>query len=411
MDGIQGVAEPPPFAHLIDEDGLIAMPVTWYRGGTSKVFFVERAHVADLSTDQMHRWIRGVFGSPDRRQIDGVGGADQVTSKFAILGPPTRPDAHIDYSFFQVGIDSDIVATDLNCGNVSAAVALYAVDRHYVAGTDGQVEVRIDNTNDGKLFYATLELRHGKAVTSGDFSCEGVPGSGAPIGLDFREAIGGRTGTLFPTGNLRDRFEVPGYGEIEVSVLDIANLIVFAPAAAFGLHGNEDPVLLQNTPGLVDSVEWLRGAVAQKLGLATSPGEARVQSPGTPFVSLVSGPQDWTTFGYNVVRKAEECDMTGRGFTVQAFTKAYWGTGSVCTGVAASVTGTVVNDLVRPSAARSGRIRIAHPSGTIDVDIDVGQRAEGTFEVRRASLLRTARKLMVGTTFVPLDRVMINSEY
>jgi 2-methylaconitate cis-trans-isomerase PrpF len=268
------------------------------------------------------------------------------------------------------------------------------------------VQVRIHNTNDGKLFYASIELRHGKAVTSGSFNCEGVPGTGAPIGLDFREATGGRTGTLFPTGNLRDRFEVPGYGEIEGSVVDIANLIIFAPAAAFGLQGNEDPVLLQNTPGLVDSVEWLRGAVAQRLGLATSPGEARVQSPGTPFVSLISAPQDWTTFGYHVPRKAQECDVMGRGFTVQAFTKAYWGTGSVTTGVAAAVTGTVVNDLVRPSAAETRHIRIAHPSGTIDVDIDVARRADGTFEVKRAALLRTARKLMEGTVFVPLERVM-----
>ncbi len=96
----------------------------------------------------------------------------------------------------------------------------------------------------------------------------------------------------------------------------------------------------------------------------------------------------------------------GRGFTVQAFTKAYWGTGSVTTGVAAAVTGTVVNDLVRPSAAETRHIRIAHPSGTIDVDIDVARRADGTFEVKRAALLRTARKLMEGTVFVPLERVM-----
>jgi methylitaconate Delta-isomerase len=385
----------------IEQDDLLVVPVTWYRGGTSKVFFVERNRIDCMSPIQLHRWIRAVFGSPDRRQIDGVGGADQVTSKFAILGPPTRQDADIDYSFFQVGIDSEIVATDLNCGNVSAAVALYAVDQGYVSRRNGWVEVRIHNTNDGRIFHSSLEVREGKAVTVGTFNCEGVPGTGAPISLDFREAVGGRTGKLLPTGNVRDRFNIPGFGEVEASVVDIANLI-----AAFNLRGNEDPLVLQNTPGLVDAVELLRGAVAQRLGLATSPAEARIQSPGTPFVSLVSGPQDWATFGYAVPRRADECDLTGRGFTVQAFTKAYWGTGSVCTGVAAAIPGTVVNDVVRPTAVTEGRFRIAHPSGTINVDIQIDTTSIGEPRVSKAALLRSARKLMGGQVYVPVDRVL-----
>jgi 2-methylaconitate cis-trans-isomerase PrpF len=386
-------------------DGLITVPVIWYRGGTSKVFFVERHEIEYLTTEQLLRWVRALFGSPDQRQIDGVGGADQVTSKFAILGPPTRPDADIDYSFFQVGIANTIVANDLNCGNVTAAVALYAIDQGYVSATDGQVAVRIHNTNDGKIFYSSLEVCDGRAVTDGNFICEGVPGTGAPISLDFRDAIGGRTGKLFPTGNLRDRFDVPGFGEVEVSVVDIANLIAFVPASAFGLKGNEDPVVLQNTPGLVATIEWLRGAVAHRLGLATSPEEAIDQSPGTPFVALMSAPQDWTTFGYGVSRSSTECDIMGRGFTVQAFTKAYWGTGSVCTGVVASTPGTVVHDLVRASAATSGHIRIAHPSGTIDVEIAVESEPDGETIVRKAALLRSARKLMTGVVYVPADRV------
>jgi hypothetical protein len=231
-----------------DDEEPIAIPVTWYRGGTSKVFFVERKHVAGMAQDELYRWMRAMFGSPDLRQIDGVGGADQVTSKFAILGPPTRPNADIDYAFFQVGIDSEMVATDLNCGNVSAAVALYAIDNDYVRASDGIAMVRIHNVNDGKTFYAELEVRGGRAVRRGAFHCEGVPGTGAPISLDFREATGWRTGKLLPTGNVRDRFTVPGYGEVEVSIVDIANLIAFVPASAFGLRGNEDPTVLQATP-------------------------------------------------------------------------------------------------------------------------------------------------------------------
>jgi len=387
---------------------LIVVPVAWYRGGTSKVFFVERDEIACLNQDELLRWIRAVFGSPDRRQIDGVGGADQVTSKLAIVGTPTRPDADIDYSFFQVGIDNEIVANDLNCGNVSAAVALYAVDRGYIQTTaDGLAEVRIHNTNDEKLFYSKLEVRNGRAVTEGNFICEGVPGTGAPISLDFRDAVGGRTDKLFPTGNLRDRFDVPGYGEMDVSVVDIANLIAFVPAAAFGLQGNEDPVEMQNTHGLVKAIEWLRGAVAQRLGLASSPTDAIFQSPGTPFVALISAPQDWTTFGYGIPRHAVECDLMGRGFTVQTFTKAYWGTGSVCTGVVAATPGTIVNDLVSASAIESGVVRIAHPSGIVSVEIEIDQASVGNTVIKKAALLRTARRIMLGCVEVPKVRVFL----
>lgn len=389
-------------------DDLILVPVSWYRGGTSKVFFVERCEIADLSPDERDRWILALFGSPDLRQIDGVGGADQVTSKFAIVGSPTRPGADIDYNFLQVGIENGFVTDDLNCGNVSAAVALYAIDRGYVRpAQDGFAQVCIHNLNDGKLLYSRLEVRGGKAVTEGDFVCEGVPGSGAPIALDFRDAVGGRTGKLFPTGNLRDTFDVPGYGEVEVSITEIANLIVFVPASAFGLRGNEDPVVLQNTPGLTAAVEWLRGAVATALGLATSPAEAKVQSPGTPFVALMSAPQDWKTFGFGVERQAGECDIMGRGYSLEAFTKAYWGTGSVCTGVVAATPGTVVNDLVRGSAIETGVIRIAHPSGVLSVEIglDCGTGGGTDATVRKAALLRTARRMMLGTSEVPTDRV------
>jgi methylitaconate Delta-isomerase len=392
------------------DDNQIVVPVTWYRGGTSKVFFVEQNDIAGFSKPERDRWISGMFGSPDRRQIDGVGGADQVTSKCAIMGPPTHPNADIDYGFLQVGIDNEIVADDLNCGNVSAAVALYAVDHGYVEAHDGMVEVRIHNLNDGKIFYSSLEVKDGKALQQGDFICEGVPGTGAPIALDFRDALGGRTGKLFPTGNLRDTFDVPGYGPVEVSVLDIANLIAFAPASSFGLKGNEDPVVMQGIPGLVDAIEYLRGMVAVRLELADSPKAARIQAPGTPFVSLISAAQDWTTFGYGVDRRAEECDLMGRGFTVQTFTKAYWGTGTVTTGVAAVVPGTIVNALTRPEAIKDGKgtIRIAHPSGTISVDIDIaGDEANG-YVINKAALLRSARKIMDGNVYVPVERVFGN---
>jgi len=390
----------------LSADEQFVVPASWYRGGTSKLFIVERSDVGTLSEEQLTSWILGLFGSPDSRQIDGVGGADQVTSKFALIGAPTKPQTDLDYTFCQVGIDTPVVSNDLNCGNVTAAVALYALDRGYVAPADGQVVVRIHNTNDGATFYANLEVRDGHAVRTGDFVCDGVPGSGAPIGLDLREAVGGRTGKLLPTGNERDRFEVPGYGIIETTVVDIANLIAFAPASAFGLSGNENPDELQSKPGLRAAVEHLRGAVAHTLGLARSAESAAQDAPATPFVSLVSAPQDWTTYGYRVGRSADECDIMARGYSLGAFTKAYWGTGTVTTGVAALLPDTVVHDLVRSSARATGRVRVAHPSGTNEVEVEIGaDEASGDTRVDRARLFRTARKIMDGLVYVPIERV------
>ena len=384
-----------------EEHMLQGTPAAWYRGGTSKALFVLKGDLPESANlESLHNWIRSVFGSPDRRQIDGVGGADLVTSKFALIGPPTHPKADVDYSFFQVGIDSEIVANDLNCGNISAAVAPFALDRGLVEAVDGEQTVTIHNTNDGTLFYVSLAVQQGRAVTKGSFRCEGVPGTGAPIRLDFRDTTGGRSGALLPTGNLRDVFHVPGVGDVEVSVVDVANLIVFARAEAFGLVGNEDPMTIQHNTALMDSVEYLRGAVAQRLGMVQEIADAHRLSPGTPFVSLVSPAQAWTTYDERKDRSAADCDFTARGFTMQLAHKAYWATGSVCTGVAAALPGTVVNEVARKEAVESGRFRIAHPVGTIDVEIllDKPEGAAG-YTVKKAQLLRTARKLMEGTVY------------
>lgn len=380
-------------------------PAAWYRGGTSKALFVLKSDLPESADrERLHDWIRSVFGSPDRRQIDGIGGADLVTSKFALVGASTHPEADVDYSFFQVGIDSEIVANDLNCGNISAAAGLFALDRGLVKAVDGVQTITIHNTNDGTLFYVTMAVSQGRADTKGSFRCEGVPGTGAPIRLDFKETVGGRSGELLPTGNLRDRFHVPGVGNVEASVVDVANLLVFARAEAFGLKGNEDPMAIQHNAVLMDAVEHLRGAVAQRLGMVKEIADARRLSPGTPFVSLVSPAQPWTTYDECKERSANDCDFTARGFTMQLVHKAYWATGSVCTGVAAALPGTVVHEVARKEALEAGRFRIAHPVGTIDVEIALSE-LQGTkgYAVKKAQLLRTARKLMDGTVY-PAER-------
>ncbi|CAN5410132.1 PrpF domain-containing protein [soil metagenome] len=381
----------------------IGTAATLYRGGTSKALFVRRADLPfPVGHHALASWIRAAYGSPDRRQIDGIGGADLTTSKFVVVGPPTRDDADVDYSFFQVGIDNAIIATDLNCGNISAAVVPFAVDAGLLELADGQSTVTIHNTNDGKLFYATVEVTDGVVQLGGDFENEGVPGTGFPIALDFRDSVGGRTGELLPTGSVRDTFTVDGLGEVDCTVVDIANLIVFAPASAFGLTGTEDPATIANDAKLLRHVELLRGAVATKLGFAASPEDAATSSPGTPFVSLVAPAATWAAFGTGQIRHADECDLLARGFTMGLVHKAYWGTGSICTGVAAVLPGSVVHEVTNHRAADSGRVRIGHPSGVVEVQVDVNPT---TLAVTRGALLRTARKIMDGTVYVPADKI------
>lgn len=379
----------------------IGTPATLYRGGTSKALFVLTSDLPYAGGEALHEWIRAAYGSPDRRQIDGIGGADLTTSKFVAVGPSTHPVADVDYSFFQVGIDNAIVATDLNCGNISAAVVPFAVEKGLVSLPDGIHTVTIHNTNDGKLFYATVKISAGAVDLSGDFHNEGVPGTGYPIALDFRDSVGGRTGSLLPTGNVVDTFEVEGLGQVDCSVVDIANLIAYAPAAAFGLTGTEDPMAIQHDTALMRRVELLRGAVATRLGLAANAEEAHLTSPGTPFISLVSPAADWAAFGTGNTRKASECDLVARGFTVGLAHKAYWGTGSICTGVAAVLPGSVVNQVTRPEAAAQGRVRIGHPSGVVEVEVEVDPTS---LTVTKGALVRTARKIMDGTVYVPAQR-------
>jgi len=278
----------------------------------------------------------------------------------------------------------------------------FTVDSGLLDLPDGSHTVSIHNTNDGKLFYATVEIVDGAVQLAGDFENEGVPGTGYPIALDFCDSVGGRTGMLLPTGSARDTFTVEGVGEVECTVVDIANLIVFAPTAAFGLTGTEDPAAIANDPQLLRQVELLRGAVATKLGFASSPEDGATSSPGTPFVLLVGPAASWASFGTGRVRHADECDLVARGFTMGLVHKAYWATGSICTGVAAVIPNSVVHDVVSAEAACSGRVRIGHPSGVVEVQVEVDP---DTLSVTRGALLRTARKIMDGTVYVPADKV------
>ncbi|SMB93409.1 methylitaconate delta2-delta3-isomerase [Thermanaeromonas toyohensis ToBE] len=371
------------------------------RGGTSKgVFF----HENELPQDPVLRdkTILAVFGSPDVRQIDGLGGADPLTSKVAIIGPSSRPDADVDYTFGQVSIKEAFIDYSGNCGNISAGVGPFAIDEGLVKAVEPVTIVRIHNTNTGKLIIAEVPVRNGKAAVTGDYQIDGVPGTGAKIMLDFSDTAGAVTGKILPTGNPTDVLDIPGVGKITVSMVDVANPMVFVRAADLGLMGTETPEEVNNNPQLLRTLESIRAYAACVMGLAKEPEEATLRSPAFPMLAFVASPASYRKFTTGEEVRAEEIDFLSRLMFMQVMHKTYAGTGTTCTGVAAAIPGTVVYEV---AARHSGNIRIGHPAGIIDIEVGV-ELKNGEIKVTRAAVGRTARRIMDGYVYIVKDKLL-----
>lgn len=358
------------------------------RGGTSKAVFLR---VADLPRDRAARdpLILALFGSPDPRQVDGLGGADILTSKLAIIGPPSREDADLDYTFAQVSVTEPVVDYDINCGNISAAVGAYALEEGLVRTAEPVTRVRIHNTNIGRVLVADVPVRAGRPAVEGDLVVDGVPGSGAPIVLDYAGAVGGATGALLPTGRETDTLQIP-WGPVEASIVDIANLCVFFPAATVGLAGTEDPSDLDAAH--VERIVAIKERAAALLGLAND-GLA-------PIPVAVSAPAAYPAFGTGRRVEVGDVDLVARVVAGRppVMHKAFPGTASVTAAVAATIPGTVVFEALG-RREEGGPVRIGHPSGVVPVWAEV--RAEGRgWVVERAAYARTARRLAEGHAFV-----------
>ncbi len=379
-------ASPPEPQGWLEEGELIAVPCSLYRGGTSKAVFLDES-VVPAHPDERARFLLALMGSPDPRQIDGLGGADLLTSKVAIIGPPSVPGADLDYTFAQVSVRDARVDYDINCGNVSAAVGVYAVERGLVASHGERVSVRINNVNTGRVFYADVPVAAGHARVEGACRVDGVPGSGAEILLDLRETVGTVTGSLLPSGSPVELLDVPGLGPIEVSIVDIAYLCVAVRASALGVPAEALPV----TPseGLLDAVDRLQRAAARRLGLP--------EGTLVPVPILVDEPHDYLTLQGEQVA-ASDIDIVAEviGGQPLAQHKAFPGGAGVTLAVTARLAGTVA---AVPNG--TGPVRIGHPSGRTLVDVALGADATGAPSVERAAYSRTARRLLDGSAYVP----------
>ena len=371
------------------------------RGGTSKGVYIERSELPPpgLERDQL---ILKLYGSPDKRQIDGLGGADKLTSKVAIMGPPTRPDCDVDYHFGKVNILLPKIDWTSNCGNLSSGAAIYAVHKGYVKPTEPFADVAIHVVNTGNRLLARVPVADGEPATEGDFQIGGVPGTGAKIDLDFQDFAGCilKRG-LLPTGSVKDSFNIPGLGMLELSIVDMANLCVFVRASDVGLDHTQSLEALQSDRAALERLESIRAVIALEFGLATREKlEEIMRVKLNPTLFILGTPRDYTAVNGEHI-EAESTDLFARCFNRWAFSKAYQTTGSTGTGVASVLPGTIASELVRGGPPRDGearQVRIGHPGGTMSVEAAISKR--GGLIVTRATVGRTARLLMEGTAFV-----------
>jgi 2-methylaconitate cis-trans-isomerase PrpF len=376
---------------------LLALPAVFMRGGTSRAVMF---HQRDLP--ERNRWdpiFLAAMGSPDPngRQLNGMGGGISSLSKICILAPSTRTDADIDYTFAQIQIREAAVDYRGNCGNMSSAVGPFAVDEGLVRPNGDTAVVRIFNTNTGKIIRSTFPLQDGRSATDGDLAIPGVAGTGAPVRLDFLSPGGSITGRLLPTGNVRDWLDVPGLGSIEVSMVDAARPCVLVRARDIGLTGTEQPDALDANTEVLGKLESIRQAASIAMGLTRTADEAR-QSRSIPAVGFIAPPTDAPTLSGETIR-AEDVDLTAQFISNGQPHRALPVTSSLCTAIAARITGTLVSDALRADA--NGSIRIGMPSGILTVGADVTRDASGTWTAHSGAFYRTARRLFDGRIYVP----------
>lgn len=352
------------------------IPCTVMRGGTSKGLYFQ-AH--DLPTDRAARdaVLLAAMGSPDARQIDGMGGAHPLTSKVAVIGPSSRDDADVDYLFLQVVVDKAEVSDSQNCGNILAGVGPFAIENGLVPVAGPVTSVRIHMVNTGALAVAHVPTPGGLVEYEGDARIDGVPGTAAAIPIDFMDVAGSSCGALLPTGNVVD--EVAG---VRVTCIDNGMPVVILNAADFGVKGDEAPEVLEADASLKAKVEAIRLELGPRMNLGD------VAKKTVPKMTLVSPPAHGGAIGT-------------RSFIPHRVHEAIGVLGAVSVATACVLPGSVAAQVAGLDGATGPqRLEVEHPTGFFTVDMDVAADGAG-IKVNRSALLRTARKLMRGEVYVP----------
>lgn len=360
------------------------------RGGTSKGIFIKKNELP-TNIEERDKILLRIIGSPDERQIDGLGGANMVTSKLALIGPHTKEGTDIDYYFGQVSITEKSINYKGNCGNISAAVGPYAIDEGFVKPKEPYTKVRIHQVNTNSIIVAKVPVYNGKSLVEGDYQIDGVPGSGAKIELDFSDCARAFTGKLLPTGRTKDRIFIENYGEIECTIIDMANPVVFVSFEQFGLSETERDEESLKKKGIQELVEIIRIKSAEAANLFSKSQD--ISNSMYPFVALVSSSNNGDDVEENSIQ------LISRLFVNKELHKTYPITGAVCLAVATKLPETVISSTLSLNKKNCEMINIFHPQGNIEVSCAL-KKIGDDFLIQKAAVARTARKIMEGFVFV-----------
>lgn len=388
----------------------IKIPATYMRGGTSKgVFFnlSDLPEVAQKPGPARDAILKRVIGSPDpyAKQTDGMGGATSSTSKTVIVSKSSQPDHDVDYLFGQVAISNDFVDWSGNCGNLTSAVGPFALHAGLIDPAkipdNGTCTIKIWQSNIEKTIIAHVPITNGQVQETGDFELDGVTFPAAEIIIEFIDPSdddGEGGASMFPTGNLVDKLEVPGIGTFSATMISAGIPTVFLNATELDYSGTELQGDINGNPEALERFETIRAYGAKAMGLIDDIQEAKDRQH-TPKIAFVAPPQNYTTSSGKAI-KADEIDLHVRALSMGQLHHAMMGTAAVAIAAASAVPGTLVNQAAGGTERES--VVFGHPSGTLRVGAEAVQE-NGQWQVKKAIMSRSARIIMSGWVHVPGD--------
>ena len=369
------------------------------RGGTSKGCMFLRE---DLPEDRS-QWdpiFLQVMGNPDPKQIDGMGGTVSSNNKIVIVWKSEEKDVDVEYLVGQVIVGKSQVDYKSNCGNMTAAVGPFAVEEGLLTITQPITTVRMLNRNTDKYINVTVPIdpQTGTFAQDGDCHIAGVDGTAAELKVNFLNPAGSKTGKLLPTGNVLDVLDIPGFGKIEASILDVSNPMVLVRAEDIGMKGTELPEEINSNTGVSALLEKIRGTAACMMGFAKDLEDATANSPAVPKVGFFTAPVTFTDIAGEQV-EASDMDLCARVISVFKCHKACPLTSASSISVAAQLEGSIIEKTLGMPGNASGCVRIGHPSGVMTMDPDI-VRQDGELKLPGVAVQRTARRIMDGTVYV-----------
>lgn len=360
--------------HQAVKENSKSLAATYMRGGTSKGPFFD---MRDLPKDITKRdeILLKIMGSPDPKQIDGLGAVETVTSKVVMAEPSKRKGIDVDYLFAQVDINTPTVDTSPPCGNMMAGVGPFAIEKGWVKATMPTTTVMVYNINTNSTIEEIVQTPFGKVVYEGTMKIDGVPGTAAPVIMNLFNQVGGKTGKLFPTGNKKDIIN-----GISCSILDAGSVMMLVNANDFGIEGDEKDTFFANHPEIMEKLEKMRLEAGLKAGMGD------VSNSVLPKIAILSKP------------RSQHNNITSRYFTPKTLHQSHAVTGAICIATAIKIEGTIASEIGVTNSKPTEMIIIEHPSGVIEVNIEL-ETVNGQINVKKAGMVRTVRKIMSGEVF------------